>query len=282
MEYCEKMSKYDRKEDIKPLTLESWNGIIDSEMDIKDILKKIEEENNIEILYAPLIGSRIYGYSNKNSDYNVRFIYKPVIEEYMRVCHKNMSIRKKVYKYDVLGWDVRKALNQHYQSNPSLYEWTETPVKYVKDKIRFNELMPYDKNVLLKRFYQIAQHNFNKGHNELPYKLSLQNIKEYLYSIRYILMWDVLYYDDEYPPITLKKLLYLNNWLDDDVVDFILFFMQTYKEQSYDELSYHELANMNSWISNSLRIMRNTYPLRSPKRRDCYYYNSKFLEIMGF
>ena len=275
------MSKYDKREIIKPLTLDDWSGAIDSEKDIVEILRRLEEENEIEILYASQIGSRIYGYSNKNSDYNVRFIYKPPLEEYMRVCHKNLSIEKKVYKYEVHGWDVRKALSQHYQSNPLLYEWTETPIKYFDDKIRFRELMPYDKNILLKRFYQVAQHSYNKGFNELPYKLSLRNIKEYLYSIRYILMWNVLYYQNEYPPITLKKLLYLNRDLDESVIDFILFFMQTYKEQSYEEMSYHELANMNSWISNSLRVMRNTYPLRPKKRNDCYYYNSRFLEIMG-
>lgn len=275
------MSKYDKRESVKPLTLDDWSGAIDSEKDIEEILQRLEQENEIEILYASLIGSRIHGYSNKNSDYNVRFIYKPPLEEYMRVCHKNLSIRKKVYKYDVFGWDVRKALSQHYQSNPLLYEWIETPVKYVNDKIRFNELMPYDKDVLLKRFYQVAQHSYNKGHNELPYKLSLRNINEYLHSIRYILMWNVLYHEKKYPPITLKKLIYENIHMDENVIDFILFFMQTYKEQSYDEMSYRELANMNSWISNSLRFMRNTYPLRVKKRSDCYYYNSRFLEIMG-
>ena len=276
------MSKYDRRVDeIKPLTLEDWTGAIDSDADIKDILQRLEDDNDIEILYACMVGSRVYGYSNENSDYNIRFIYKPPLEEYMRVCHKNMTIRKKVYKYDVLGWDVRRALGQHYQSNPTMYEWTQTPIRYRDDKIRFGELMPYDRNVLLRRFYQIAQHNFNKGFKELPYKLSLKNIREYLYAIRYILMWNVLYEKNEYPPLTFKKLLYLNKDLHEDVVGFILFFMQTYRRQQYEELSYIELANINSWVSNSIRIMRNSYPLRSPKRRDCYYYNNRLWEIMG-
>lgn len=277
------MSKYDRRlpEEIKPLTLNDWTGAINSDSDIQDILEKLEEDYEIEVLYASMIGSRVYGYSNENSDYNIRFIYKPPVEDYLRVCHKNMSIRKKVYKYDVLGWDVRRALGQHYQSNPQIYEWTQTPIRYHDDKIGFKDLMPYDSNVLLKRYYQIAEHNFNKAYKELPYKLSLRNIKEYLYSIRYILMWKVLYEKKEYPPLTFKKLLYLNKELDEDIVSYILFFMKTYKEQQYEELSYIELANINSWVSNSIRIMRNTYPLRPPKRRDCYYYNNRLWEIMG-
>lgn len=39
-------------------------------------LDKIEKEENIEILYAVETGSRGWGFSNEDSDYDVRFIFK--------------------------------------------------------------------------------------------------------------------------------------------------------------------------------------------------------------
>ena len=56
------MSKYDRRiDEIKPLTLEDWTGAINSDSDIQDILERLEDDNDIEILYACMVGSRIYG-----------------------------------------------------------------------------------------------------------------------------------------------------------------------------------------------------------------------------
>ena len=48
-------------------------------------LDKIEKEKNIKILYAVEAGSRGWGFSNEDSDYDVRFIFKRPLNDYLTI-----------------------------------------------------------------------------------------------------------------------------------------------------------------------------------------------------
>ena len=50
---------------------------------ILNALKKIEEDNNVKILYACESGSRAWGFPSKDSDYDVRFIYVHPTDYYL-------------------------------------------------------------------------------------------------------------------------------------------------------------------------------------------------------
>ena len=54
---------------------------------MKDIilkeLKKIEEENNVQILLAIESGSRAWGFASPDSDYDVRFIFYRPLKNYI-------------------------------------------------------------------------------------------------------------------------------------------------------------------------------------------------------
>ena len=48
----------------------------DARQKIINKLKKVEDEYDVKVLYAVESGSRVWGFNNADSDYDVRFIYK--------------------------------------------------------------------------------------------------------------------------------------------------------------------------------------------------------------
>ena len=90
---------------------------------ILDMLRKIESDNNIEIIFACDIGSRALGYSTENSDYDIRFIYIQHSKKYLTIDKNKFDDTIKVSKdnLDFLGYDIKKALNFCLTSNTGLW-----------------------------------------------------------------------------------------------------------------------------------------------------------------
>ena len=91
---------------------------------ILDMLRKIESDNNIEIIFACDIGSRALGYSTENSDYDIRFIYIQHSKKYLTI-DKNIftdTIKFNKDNLDFLGYDIKKALNFCLTSNTALWD----------------------------------------------------------------------------------------------------------------------------------------------------------------
>ena len=102
---------------------------------IVEILKAIEHEEGVSILYACESGSRAWGFASPDSDYDVRFVYVRPEEDYLRL-EPVRDVIEKMYSeedVDLVGWDLRKALPLFGKSNPSFLEWLGSPVVYIKD-----------------------------------------------------------------------------------------------------------------------------------------------------
>ena len=90
---------------------------------IRAKLKEIEEKNNITILFACEAGSRAFGYENKSSDHDIRFIYKHDLDGYLTVFPQTDVLEVNSENVEYHGWDIKKALQLFAKSNPALLEW---------------------------------------------------------------------------------------------------------------------------------------------------------------
>jgi predicted nucleotidyltransferase len=158
------------------------------DVQIKEILGKLEVDNNIDIIYAVEAGSRAWGFESVDSDFDIRFIYKQKdIRKYLSLNEPVETIDGFSHdrKYDWQGWDLRKALKLLRQLNPSLIEWLYTPIVYYTDG-KFApsalELVESRKQVrpLLYHYRSMAKSNYMKHidkQTDVP-------AKKYLYVIR--------------------------------------------------------------------------------------------------
>lgn len=98
---------------------------------IKAKLKEIEEKEQVRIIHAVESGSRAWGFASPDSDYDVRFIYIRKPEAYMHLEKTRDVIEWQLDDtLDINGCDLQKALRLLHRSNPTLFEWNESPIVY--------------------------------------------------------------------------------------------------------------------------------------------------------
>lgn len=98
-------------------------------------LAAAETEHDVRILYAVESGSRAWGFSSPDSDYDVRFIYAHQKDWYLSF---DIEKRRDVIEYPIVdeldcgGWDIRKVLYLFTRTNGALLEWLNSPVVYTE------------------------------------------------------------------------------------------------------------------------------------------------------
>ena len=94
-------------------------------------LTEIERAENVRVILAVESGSRAWGFASPDSDYDVRFIYVRKKEFYLRLEKTRDVIEWQLDEtLDINGWDLKKALQLLYSSNPTLFEWNNSPIVY--------------------------------------------------------------------------------------------------------------------------------------------------------
>ncbi|MGD6831596.1 nucleotidyltransferase domain-containing protein [Sutcliffiella halmapala] len=128
------------------------------------ILSKVEEDHDVRILYACEAGSRSYGVENEKSDYDIRFIYIAPLRRYLSITPVDDTISYIQGEWDIQGWDIQKALRLALKSNPSLYEWTHSPIIYRQDKeltekLRTVAQKEFSKKTLVAHYTNMSKRN---------------------------------------------------------------------------------------------------------------------------
>lgn len=245
---------------------------------ILEKLNEIEKKENITILLAVGTGSRAWGHANRNSDYDVSFIYKQNdISQYLVLDKFEDVYESDVGEFDFTGWDIKKALHLHFKSNPNLREWLISPVVYVPDEIGlFRELPDFHPEILKHHYFGLA-YKTNKKYIVGNDVRELKIVKKTLYVIRCTLAWQVL---DKgiLPAMNLEELMNQSE-IDDDLKEAILTLRDAYADLNIDEVDDEVFDRVFEWILGSFSEFEKK-PFKAPKR-NIEDYNKRFQEIIG-
>jgi predicted nucleotidyltransferase len=184
----------------------------DVRQEIMRRLETAEREEGVHIVLAVESGSRAWGFSSPDSDFDVRFIYARPADWYLAV---DLESRRDVIEYpitddiDLNGWDLRKALGLFWKSNPAFVEWIQSPIKY-SESGRFAEgartLLPhvFSRGRGIHHYRSMARNNY-RGY----LRADMVPLKKYFYVLRPLLSvrWIETY--DTPAPIEFEKLLHL-------------------------------------------------------------------------
>ncbi len=233
---------------------------------ILEKLHEIEIRENITILYAAESGSRTHGYANRDSDYDIKFIYKHNdISKYLVLDNFVDVIQEEDGLFDMVGWDIKKALHLHFKNNASLREWLSSPIVYVPDEIGlFRDLPEFNREVLRQQYYGQA-FKTNKKYIVGSDLRDKKIVKKTLYVIRCNLNWMEL--GENAPEVS------------DEVRKAISNLTESYKNLAFDEIADEDLELVHSWINDSLDNFERS-KFKAPKR-DIEDYNERFQEIIG-
>ena len=150
-------------------------------------LKEIEARENIRVIHCVESGSRAWGFASPDSDYDVRFIYVRPLEYYLRLDKTRDVIEWQLDEtLDINGWDLQKALRLLHSSNPTLFEWNNSPIVY-KTTPEWAEISAiiehfFQKKAGLYHYLSTAKKNYREY-----LKGDMVKLKKYFYVLRPIL-----------------------------------------------------------------------------------------------
>lgn len=173
-------------------------------------LKQIENDYNIEILFAVESGSRAWGFPSTDSDYDIRFIYKRKLNDYLKIESSDDFLDFEVQnELDFKGWDIQKVLRLMLKSNSSINEYLQSPIHYIENKNFENDLL----NLVISQFNpsKVAMHYLGITTKRL---IELENVnqiklKSLFYALRSVLSAKWIVETQTIPPMEFKKLIHL-------------------------------------------------------------------------
>ena len=186
---------------------------------IKQKLNEIEKTENIKILHCVESGSRAWGFASPDSDFDVRFIHCRPVDFYLKLEKTSDVINWELNDiYDINGWDIKKALGLLHKSNPTLFEWNNSPIVYKTSPEWEKVGKVIDEYFCLKsglyHYLSTARHHYKAYFSGEEVKL-----KKYFYVIRPLLAcrWIIDYGTP--PPMLFSELV--NTELENDMKPFV-------------------------------------------------------------
>ncbi|MBW4767736.1 nucleotidyltransferase domain-containing protein [Hoylesella nanceiensis] len=171
-------------------------------------LAQIERDYDVRVLFAAETGSRAWGFSSPDSDWDIRFVYVHPLDWYLKVEPGRDVIEVMTDDgFDASGWDIKKALGLFRKTNLTFIEWIKSPIVYI------------DNLKLKKRLFSLLRKNFNVtgGMYHYYHIAEAQNIrylerkgvelKRYLYYLRALLACKWIMCRRTPPPVPFRELV---------------------------------------------------------------------------
>lgn len=182
---------------------------------IQNKLHALAKTHNVRILFAIESGSRAWGFPSINSDYDVRFVYVRHLDDYLSIKEYRDVIETQIQyesKLDALedsnGWDLRKTLYLALKSNPILFEWVQSPIRYIIHDSFDQMLMKFctehaNVDLIKNHYYKLAVNAWN----QIEEDPSHVKVKLYCYALRPALMLNWLTLFNSIPPMDMYSLV---------------------------------------------------------------------------
>ncbi|CAG9622294.1 nucleotidyltransferase domain-containing protein [Sutcliffiella rhizosphaerae] len=183
---------------------------------IIEVLKQIEVDYEVKVLYACESGSRAWGFPSKDSDYDVRFIYIHQPKWYLSIDQKRdvieISARDSISipidpLLDLSGWELTKALKLFRKSNPPLLEWLKSSIIYYQSYSTIDKIRELDKAIFSPASCLYHYLNMAKGNFRDYLQGNEVRIKKYFYVLRPILAAKWIEKYNSIPPLEFQVLV---------------------------------------------------------------------------
>ncbi len=172
------------------------------------ICKDIEKNYKVKIIFAVESGSRSWGMSSKNSDYDVRFVFCRKREDYLKLSRPKeiIAVCEHMPEIDVLGFDIYKFCKMLSTSNPTCIEWLLSEITYygkIPDVLKKYIIKNHRKIALFHHYKSMCKQNYYKYLNSKR----LVTYKKYLYCMRGLVNSLWVKHTEELPPINFNDTL---------------------------------------------------------------------------
>ncbi len=256
--------------------------MIERKEEILQKLDEIEDEYNVQVLYACESGSRAWGFASKDSDFDVRFIYIHPPEWYLSIDleHKRDVIELPIDDLlDINGWDLRKALGLLRKSNPPLIEWIGSPIVY-KDKEKFSDGF---QNLLPKSFSPVSCAYHYLSMAKRTYKEHLQKeqvrLKKYFYVLRPLLAVQWIENDYGVVPTEFSKLI--EKLVDDNKLLSAINNLLERKKSGFEKDTSEKITVLNEFIESELNRLEDTKFAQKSSEAEAEGLNNYFRDTLN-
>lgn len=217
----------------------------DEKENIVNVCKQMCESKNFQLIFLCESGSRSWGYSLPDSDYDIRGIYVKSRDDYMYAHfgkdNDSGVIEKKINDYDISLWDVRKVIDLYFRNGNQMPIWwvCSDIVYFENDKGRSLKTFLLEKN--LNNYNRIASQYFGI----IMEKTKNPTLKGYIFAWRSILCANHLIETRSTPPQNIKELLDRNS---DKRIDKVVNNLLVLRQQNRDSPFLDDGNLLNEYI----------------------------------